>query len=167
MSTTFSGWYALYVKSRHEKKIDLLLKEKEIESFLPCVTTIRQWSDRKKKVRRPLFPSYVFVHIRSKKDFYEALTVKGVYTYLRFGKIYARVKNEEINRIKRLLNLKGLSDINSTTRIPKVGTRVIINHGALSGLECEILESNNNRKIIVRIDSLNQNITATVPLDYF
>ncbi|MBT6356477.1 MAG: antitermination protein NusG, partial [Chloroflexi bacterium] len=42
-------WYAIYVKSRHEKVIFSELRKKGIESSLPLMTTIRQWSDRRKK----------------------------------------------------------------------------------------------------------------------
>ena len=57
------GWYVLYVKSRHERKVDDLLKENQLESFLPLVKTVRKWSDRNKIIQMPLFPSYVFVKI--------------------------------------------------------------------------------------------------------
>jgi len=44
-----SKWYAVYVKSRQEKKVHQQLEEKELVSFLPLLETLRQWSDRKKK----------------------------------------------------------------------------------------------------------------------
>ena len=43
-------WYALYVKSRSEKKVLTQLEEQGFEAFLPLVTHVKQWSDRKKKV---------------------------------------------------------------------------------------------------------------------
>ena len=48
-------WYALYVKSRSEKKVLSQLEDMGLEAFLPLVTRIKQWSDRKKKVEEPLF----------------------------------------------------------------------------------------------------------------
>ena len=50
-------WFAIYVKSRSEKKVFKQLVDIEIESFLPLITRIKQWSDRKKKVEEPLFTS--------------------------------------------------------------------------------------------------------------
>ena len=41
-------WYAIYVKSRHEQCVHSELQEKGIESSLPLIKTIRNWSDRKK-----------------------------------------------------------------------------------------------------------------------
>ena len=61
-------WYAIYVRSRHEKKVHQLLLEIGIESSLPLIKTTRKWSDRKKKVEIPLFRGYVFVKIDVDKD---------------------------------------------------------------------------------------------------
>ena len=54
-------WLVIYTKPRSEKKVSQRLKEMGIMIFCPTVTTVRQWSDRKKKVEVPLFNSYVFV----------------------------------------------------------------------------------------------------------
>ena len=59
-------WFTLYVKSRSEKKVAKQLEDIGVESFLPLITKIKQWSDRKKKVEEPLFRSYIFVHITDK-----------------------------------------------------------------------------------------------------
>ena len=56
-------WFAIYVKSRCEKKVNEQLEDIGVESFLPLITRVKQWSDRKKKVEEPLFRSYLFVHI--------------------------------------------------------------------------------------------------------
>ncbi len=52
-------WHAIYVKSRSEKKVAERLDDLGIDYYLPLVTTIKQWSDRKKRVEEPLFKSYV------------------------------------------------------------------------------------------------------------
>ena len=43
-------WYALSVRSRHEKKAHAELRERGFETFLPLIEEIHAWSDRKKKV---------------------------------------------------------------------------------------------------------------------
>ena len=56
-------WHAIYVCSRSEKKVCENLNKKNIEAYVPVVKTIRQWSDRKKKIELPLINGYVFVRI--------------------------------------------------------------------------------------------------------
>ncbi|WP_428742647.1 UpxY family transcription antiterminator [Tenacibaculum sp.] len=158
------GWYVLYVKSCWEKKVHESLKEISLESFLPQIKTIRQWSDRKKVIMKPLFPSYVFVYINSSLGFHKALSVNGAFSYIRFGKEYARVPEKEINQIKLLIGDEGIEDMEITEQRPKVGEIKKITNGPLEGLDCEIIKVNNQSKIIVRIESLQQNILVTVPL---
>jgi len=161
------GWHVLYVKSRWEKKVHASLQEISLESFLPQVKTIKQWSDRKKTVLKPLFPSYVFVNINSSLEFHKALSVNGACAYIRFGKEYARVTEKEITQIQLLVGDKDITDVVMDAQLPKVGETKRIAYGPLSGLECEVLKVGNVNKIIVQIDSLQQNITASIPSYYF
>ena len=48
------AWYAVYTNSRAEKRVSDRLAEMGIETFLPLQKTLRQWSDRKKLVEKPL-----------------------------------------------------------------------------------------------------------------
>ena len=56
-------WYAIYTRPRWEKKVNLLLGGKGIESYCPLNKIKRKWSDRLKTIQEPLFKSYVFVKI--------------------------------------------------------------------------------------------------------
>jgi transcription antitermination factor NusG len=161
------GWYVLYVKSRWERKVFESLEEISLEAYLPQVKTVRQWSDRKKTITKPLFPSYVFVNIHSSLEFHKALAVNGACGYIRFGKGYACVPEKEINRIKLLVTDGYLTDIETNVRFPKIGETKKITYGPLNGLECEIMKVENEHKILVRIDSLRQDIVATLPLHSF
>ena len=157
------GWHVIYVRSQHEKNVDRLLKEQEIESFLPLSTTIRTWSDRKKKIQQPLFPSYVFVNIKSRMDFHQTLSVRGVCDYLKFGDEYAKVSDKEIGQIKCLVGTEDVNDISvSRTSRLNVGEIKKVMYGPLKGLECQILRVKNAAKVIVSISSLRQSITATL-----
>ncbi|WP_372339296.1 UpxY family transcription antiterminator [Flavobacterium sp. '19STA2R22 D10 B1'] len=143
------------------------LKDISLETFLPQVKTIKQWSDRKKTVLKPLFPSYVFVNVKSSIEFYKALSVHGACVYIRFGKEYARIPDDEIDKIRLLLNSEDISDFETNVELLKVGDIKKICYGTLSGLDCEVIKVNNVNKIVVRIGSLQQNITATLSTNYF
>ena len=62
-------WFAVYTQSRAEKKVFERLTKADFEAFLPLTTVVKQWSDRKKKVKVPLINSYVFVNTSKKKSF--------------------------------------------------------------------------------------------------
>ncbi|RPG31581.1 MAG: UpxY family transcription antiterminator [Muricauda sp. TMED12] len=166
MNKAYSGWHVLYVRSQHEKKVNLLLENEGLNSFLPITTEIRQWVDRKKKIKKPLFPSYVFVSISSKMEFHKALNIKGVINYVKFGNNYAKVQEYEIFRIKQLLDLDSITEIGIVDSIPKIGEKMMINYGPLDGMPCIVTRVGNRGKVYVEIESLKQNITANLPISY-
>lgn len=95
-------WFALYTKPRNEKKVAENLAALGIEVYCPLVTTIKQWSDRKKKVESPLIPSYVFVKIEeaNRKDVFQ---VAGVVQYVFWLCKPAKIKPHEIEALKTQL----------------------------------------------------------------
>ena len=160
------GWHVLYVKSRHEKKVYEKLLENDLEAYLPLVLTERKWSDRVKKVLMPLFKSYVFVYVNTAMDFYRALSVNGVCSYISFGNDYAIVKDEEIEKLKFLIDVEGISEISIKEETLCMGEHRVISNGPLAGLECEVIQIKNKSTVRVRLGTLKQNVIATVPSEY-
>ena len=56
-------WYAVSSRSRHEKIVATALTNTGVTTFLPLVSEMHSWRDRRKLVVVPLFPGYVFVQI--------------------------------------------------------------------------------------------------------
>jgi len=160
-------WHVLYVLSRQEKKVYTHLTRQNLEAFLPLVKRMRQWSDRKKLVEMPLFPSYVFVKVHSKHELLAAKTVQGVADYVRVGSTYARLPAHEVDSIKALINAKDFNEVQSGP-LPQlqIGQQATIACGPLTNLACRVVKIQNEHKIIVHIDALQQCITATVPASY-
>src|SRR5574342_752189 len=88
-------WYALYTRARFEKKVTLQLNNLGIESFLPMHKVLRYWSDRKKYLQQPLFPSYVFVFANAKER-YQSTTPYGVVKMLSFRAQPTIIPDEQI-----------------------------------------------------------------------
>jgi len=54
-------WYAFYVRMHHEKKTAEKLEMLHVEHFLPIQEVVRQWSDRKKKIKQVVIPMLIFI----------------------------------------------------------------------------------------------------------
>ncbi|WP_396150008.1 UpxY family transcription antiterminator [Flavobacterium sp.] len=95
-------WYAIYTKPRNEKKVAENLAAIGIEVYCPIVTTLKQWSDRKKMVETPLIPSYIFVKIAeaNRKDVFQ---INGVVQYVFWLGKPAIIKPSEIEALKTQL----------------------------------------------------------------
>ena len=60
-----AGGLRLYTASRHEKRVAQHLGQREIEFYLPLYKAERRWADGSRvTLDLPLFPGYLFVHIR-------------------------------------------------------------------------------------------------------
>jgi transcription antitermination factor NusG len=68
--------------------------------YLPIVEELRQWSDRKKKVKKALFNGYVFVKTERNK-LWDCLQVPGAVKFVHFAGNHATVRDEEIEMIQK------------------------------------------------------------------
>ena len=152
-------WYAVYTRPRFEKQVFQRLLEQGIEAYLPMIKTMRQWSDRKKMVEIPLFSSYVFVNI-DRKYYDEVLQTLGVVKYITFEGKAASIPAEQINNLKIIVNSN--EKVETTWEQRKKGDQVIVTAGSLKGLKGELISEGGRKKVLVRIDSIDQNLTVEV-----
>lgn len=145
-------WMAIYTKPRSEKKVAERLEKADIEVYCPLQTTLKQWSDRKKKVKIPIFPSYVFVKV-DEKGREKVLQDFGVLNFVFWQGKPAVIKEEEIEVIK-----EHLEESQSETEI--IGDEITITQGVLSGTKGKIKEIQGN-KIILTIESIGITVTIT------
>src|ERR1700750_1055715 len=120
MSNFIAGWFVIYTKPRHEKKIAEKLGNMNVENFLPIVKSLRTVSDRRKYVDAPLFPSYIFVRLEDVQSYFSSLEVNGVLHYVRTGKQIATVTETIINNLK-LLTYHSQKDIQVSSEYIKPG----------------------------------------------
>jgi len=158
-----AGWYLIYTKPRHEKKICTHLSELKITTYLPVKKTLRTWHDRRKYVDEPLFPSYVFIYLENMQNYYEGMDAEGALYYVRTGKKIARVSEAVVDNIKLLAGQP--KDIEVLDSYFEPGKKLVISQGVLTGLACEIVRSNGKNKLLVRIDLLKRNLLLTLPED--
>ncbi|PIS29104.1 MAG: antitermination protein NusG [Candidatus Marinimicrobia bacterium CG08_land_8_20_14_0_20_45_22] len=143
-------WYAVYTKSRHEKKVVELLTVKGIESYLPLVSDIHNWSDRKQMVQEPLIRGYVFVRILLKQTLY-VLETYGVVRIVTFKRQYATIPDFQIDALKRVLECGvGLSAKNYL----QVGKMVEISSGPMKGVIGKIQRIENKEKFVIALDAV-------------
>ena len=152
-------WFALYTKSRTEKKVNQALIDNGIESYLPLEKKLKVWSDRKKWVEEPLFRSYIFVYIKE-SELQKALNTPGVVTVIRFEGKPACVRPEHIDIIKKIV--AGKEDYELSVETFEKGEKVEVASGSLKGLYGEMVHHLNKFKVLVSIESINQNILLKI-----
>lgn len=102
MELTKPNWYAIYTRTRWEKKVVRQLDEKGIEHYCPLVKVERQWSDRRKIILEPLFSGYVFVRV-NEKDTTPVRKIDGCINFVYWLSKPALIRAEEIDAIRQFL----------------------------------------------------------------
>lgn len=152
-------WFAIHVRSRHEKKVADELQQKGIANFLPTIKQVRKWSDRKKVVEFPLFSCYLFVQIASSP-------VARVSVLKSFGVLGfvgpsqgTEIPPEQIDSIRKLV----LNDVHVTPEAYiRVGQPVRIRGGALDGVEGVLAGAGKDQKLIVSVHTIQRSISVAL-----
>jgi transcription antitermination factor NusG len=153
-----SYWHALYTKPRWEKKVADLLDVKGVEHYCPLNRVVKQWRDRKKIVLEPLFKSYVFVKVEDAKK-WELLKVAGVLNYVTWLGKPAKIKETEIETIRRFL--KEFKTVEVVDGRLEVNTRVKVKQGALMDYQGILMRISGN-KASVRIESMGLQLITLI-----
>lgn len=153
------NWYAIYVKPRHEFKVAAAFSGLEIEHYLPTHVVLKQWSDRKKKVREPLFKGYVFIYVNTKER-YKALAVESVINTVSFQGKPSVIPDWEIEHLQTMLSNN--ANVVVSEKI-KIGTHVKIIDGPMSGIEGVVYRHEKDEMIAITIELLKRSVSVQLP----
>ena len=158
------NWFVIKTNSRAEKRVFESIERIGLNVYLPLVESIRQWSDRKKKVQIPLIPSTLFVKCQV-TDLQKLYAIQGFSSILHFLKKPAIVRDYEIENLKILLKESTeLETLGSDILI--AGDKVEVIRGPFQGLIATSLEVNRKQTLIVEIESLDQRFIVHVPKSF-
>jgi len=154
------SWYAVQTRARHEKTVEYRLQERGVTTFLPLMTEVHRWSDRKKVVQLPLFGCYVFAKIAATSaERLRVLRVDGVLSLVGSGREGTPIPDSEIESVRLLLE-EGLPW--SSHPFPKIGQRVRIRSGALNGVEGVLVSRNGDRTLVISVDAIQRSLAVRV-----
>ena len=147
-------WFVVYTRPQQELKVASQLSAMGITIYCPTITLIKQYSDRKKKVTRPLLSSYVMVELEENQR-QKVFACNGIVRYLFFLGKPAVVTAPDITLMQDHLN--GIyNDLKVT--ILSVGDSHTINEGPFSGVTGKVVDINNT-KVKLELASLGMRIT--------
>jgi transcription termination/antitermination protein NusG len=151
-------WYAVWTRSRHEKRVAEQLARTGLEHYLPLYETVRRWQDRRMRLELPLFPGYLFVrallaHRR------KVLEIPSVVCLVSFRGMPEPLPEGEVERLRDRLASGARVEPH---RYLTVGRRVRIRNGPFEGLEGILLRKRNSLRVIVSIELIRRAIAVEV-----
>lgn len=160
MENSNKHWFPLYTKPRQEFKAEQQLSLLGLEYYLPTITRLKQWSDRKKKVTEPLFNGYIFL-LGDEKERLTALQQNAIVRSVTFNGKPAYCHEWEIENLKKLLAEKREVSIQNTL---VAGTKVKVIEGLFKDVEGIVSYTpNNERELAVTIDLLKRSVVVYLP----
>ena len=147
-------WFVVYTRPQQELKVASQLTAMGITNYCPTITLVKQYSDRKKKVTRPLLPSYVMVELEEKER-NKVFACNGIVRYLFFLGKPVVVPASDITLMQDHLN--GVYNDSKVTTL-SIGDSYTITQGPFSGVSGRVVEINKT-KVKLELASLGMQIT--------
>lgn len=153
-------WYAVRVRSNQEKNVACSLAGKGYETYLPVYPKLSRWTDRMKKSELPLFPGYVFGRFDALQRLPVLLT-PGVVHIVGNSTGPLPVDEMELEGVRRMVALGG------ALPCPYIaaGDTVIVERGALAGLQGILLRVKDDFRLVVSLTLLQRSVAVEVDRD--
>jgi transcription termination/antitermination protein NusG len=153
-------WFAVHTRARHERAVAHRLAERGVQIFLPTLTEVHRWNDRKKTLELPLFSCYIFVKLMpGNEERQRVLRTDSVIGLVGTPGVGTAIPDEQIDAVRILV----------ASRIPccphpflKAGQRVRIRGGALEGLEGVFLSRQGERRLIISVEAMQRSLAIQV-----
>jgi transcription termination/antitermination protein NusG len=148
------AWYVLHTRSRFENVVHDGLTKKSVEVFLPKVLVQSKRRDRKKMIRVPLFPGYLFV--KTNLNPYEHLEIlKTIGAVRLIGN-----KNEPVSVLDNVIDslrimVKADFPVTTGSRF-QAGDRVVVVEGPFTGVTGTFVRYKGAGRVVVNVEALGQ-----------
>jgi transcription antitermination factor NusG len=167
------NWFCFWTRARAEAQVEARLAARGIEAFAALARIERQWSDRTKRIRTPLFPGYVFSRVPG-TGLVQVLEDPAVAGVVRMDGVPVPILESEMTSVFRLVQ-----GVDETGVVPEPvdplspGTPILVVDGPFKGLTGIILEGGPKvARVMVRIPAINQarairlsrKVVASLPL---
>jgi transcription antitermination factor NusG len=154
-------WYAVQVRTNHERAVANALTSKGLEMFLPQYTARRQWKDRIRAAEMPLFPGYVFCRFDSVARL-PILITPGVLSVVSYGAEPAAIDEEELVAIRAAIALGNKVE---PWAYPTLGEVVRIEKGPLAGVSGVLVSVKASLRIVLSISLIQRSVAAEIDAD--
>jgi transcription antitermination factor NusG len=151
-------WFALQTRSRHEKVVRDELAKRNIEHFLPTITRLSQWKDRKKQVEFPLFHGYCFARFPLNERL-PVLQSTGVVRIVSCDGRPEPIPLAEIESLMLLMTNRARYDLHPFI---KEGSLVEVVRGPLQGAKGRLLRCARLCRVVISISLIQQAVAVEI-----
>lgn len=152
-------WYAIHTRFKCEKIVIRLLRQKQIECYLPIQKRYRKHGAKRIVSELPLISCYAFVNI-NKEDYLKVLETEFVVGFVRFAKDIFPIPDGEFNLMKRIVGEDVEVSVEKYTFYE--GDEVEIAQGNLAGVRGKMVEFEGKNRVLVELEHLGFNLHISI-----
>lgn len=153
-------WYAIYVRSRHEKSVAAHFSLKSVEYFLPTYQEIHKWKNGcRMQLDLPLLPGYVFAKIFLSQRIC-ILECPGVIRFVGFNHEPIPVEDCEVESLRLGLQKHLARPYPYLT----AGTNIRVRRGPFEGRMGVLVRDEGGVRVIISLDLLKRAIAVELDL---
>lgn len=156
-------WFAVYTNYKREKLVEKMLKQKQIECYLPIQKVTRRYVRKVRVLELPLISCYIFVKI-VKKEYVPVLETEYVLKFTKIAQNLLSIPESEMETMKRVVG-EGV-EVSIEPTAMQEGDEVEITSGNLTGLKGKLVSIEGKKQMVIELDqmgySLRMNIDASL-----
>ena len=150
------SWHALQLRSRFEFSVSEQLQADGFEHFLPTYFERVRWTDRYKRIERPLFPGYIFARFEPSRSA-EIAATRGVVHILPIDQQPVPIPDKVIDDLRRVVVSP------SATPAPIIaGTQVTIQRGPFVGVTGKVASVKGKTLLTIPIPLLGRAVSVQI-----
>jgi transcriptional antiterminator RfaH len=153
-------WYLLYCKRGDQQRAKLHLENQGVECYYPELDVEKIVRGKKKIVREPLFPSYMFIRFDYEigPTFVSVRSTRGVSDFIRFGQHPEEISEDLIVQLKQE---ESELDIHQQS-LPKQGQMIRVKGGQFAGVEAIYQEPDGETRSIMLVKMIRQMVPMSI-----
>lgn len=157
-STADRTWYAAFTMPQSERSVARHLDNYRVETFLPVLEETHLWKNRqKKKIAKPLFPSYVFVCV-TREERRLVYRAPGLVRLVGNASGPLPVLRSEIEMLRSAASMNQLEPYTDLV----LGERVRIASGPMRGMEGTLVRKKNELRFVLSVSLIHQHAALEV-----
>ena len=160
---TMKQWYVVNTRPNQEQRAVENLERQDFEVWLPYIRQTKRQMQRLQKIKKPMFPGYLFVNFDIENQAWGAInSTYGVRNLIGTGAHPLPLDEEFVGCLRASVDTEGICDLIDHTDI-KVGDQVRIIDGPFADCVATISHLPAGDRVKVLFQILGGSVAATIP----
>jgi transcriptional antiterminator RfaH len=154
------AWYLVQCKSRQEERAQEHLLRQGFDCFCPTLNVESLKGGRLRRGIQPMFPGYLFIHLRAQDNWTALRSTRGVIRVVSFSSSPSRVPESIIEHLRKRCE----GEVECAALHP--GDSVQVRVGPCAEMEAIFLSMDGEQRVMLLLNILNRQQQISIPVSH-